>query len=205
MVKLDLKAELKEFYHATAKKTVLVDVPEMNFLMVDGTGDPNTSTRFQEATEALYNLSYALKFMVKKGRTGVDYKVMPLEGLWWTDNPAEFSLEGKDRWHWTLMIMQPDLVTPLLFEEAFLQVKEKKGQSILPEIRLASYNEGLAVQTMHIGPYSEEDTAIARIHSFMEVKGYLPAGKHHEIYLSNPQKTSPQRLKTIIRQPVKRV
>ena len=202
MVKVDLVKELKGLYHAPAKRIVLVDVPEMNFLMVDGEGDPNIAKRFQDAVEALYSLSYALKFIIKKGRIGIDYKVMPLEGLWWMDDMSEFSMDNKECWKWTLMMMQPDLVTAQLYDEAWEQVKKKKNFSILPDVRFVSYQEGLALQTMHIGPYSEEPATIETVHQFARESGYTLSGKHHEIYLNDPRKSAPEKLKTIIRQPV---
>lgn len=202
MVKLDLRKELKSIYHAPTRRVVLVDVPVMNFLMVDGEGDPNRVERFQEAVEALYSLSYTLKFMIKKSRIGIDYKVMPLEGLWWMDDMCEFSMDNKDQWKWTLLMMQPDLVTAQLYDEAWERVQNKKNLSILPAVRLTSYHEGLAAQTMHVGPYSEEAATIAVVHQYAQESGYALAGKHHEIYLGDPRKSAPEKLKTIIRQPV---
>lgn len=203
MIKLDIKKELQHLYKPSVKHVELVVVPKMHFLMVDGKGDPNTAPEFQDAIEALYSLSYALKFMVKKGPSLIDYKVMPLEGLWWTDDMTAFSVERKGDWHWTLMIMQPEFVTENLFAEALLQVQKKKDLPALSEVRLESYHEGLSVQTMHVGPFSDEGPTVARLHEYIKDKGYEHAGKHHEIYLSDPRKASPDKMKTVIRQPVR--
>ena len=202
MTKIDLKKELKHLYNPSAKEVVVVDVPPMNFLMIEGEGDPNTAQEYQEAIEALYAVAYALKFMVKKGRSAVDYTVMPPEGLWWTEDMREFSTENKDIWKWTMMIMQPEYVTRELFEEALLQVKEKKNPPALDKMSFETFHEGLAVQTMHIGPYSAEGPTIERMHSFARENGYQLRGKHHEIYLSDPRRAAPEKIKTVLRQPV---
>lgn len=202
MVKLDLVKELKDYYSSSVKHVVLVNVPEMQFLMVDGKGDPNTSREFQAAIEALYSLSYTLKFMVKKGRTAIDFKVMPLEGLWWVNDMATFSVEAKEDWSWTLMIMQPELVTQDLYKEALEQVKKKKENALLTQVRLENYHEGMSVQTLHIGPFSEEGPTVARLHQFASDQGYTLRDKHHEIYLSDPRRSAPEKWRTIIRQPV---
>lgn len=203
MIKLDIKKELQQLYKPSIKHASLVDVPKMHFLMVDGKGDPNSAPEFQDAVEALYSLSYTLKFMVKKGPSLIDYKVMPLEGLWWTDDMSAFSVERKEDWYWTLMIMQPEFVTDNLFTEALLQVQKKKSLPALPGVRLESYLEGLSAQIMHSGPFSDEGPTVARLHEFIKDEGYEPAGKHHEIYLGDPRKASPDKMKTVIRQPVR--
>ncbi|MGB3905519.1 MAG: GyrI-like domain-containing protein [Anaerolineae bacterium] len=202
MVKIDFKKELKHLYGSSAKEVALVDVPEMSFLMIDGRGDPNTAQEYQEALEALYAVSYALKFMVKKSEAAIDYVVMPLEGLWWTEDMTEFSADDKDIWEWTAMIMQPEYVTRAFVDEALREVEEKKNPPALSKTRFESYDEGLAVQIMHIGPYSEEAPTIEKLHTFAREKGHQLRGKHHEIYLSDPRRTAPDRLKTVIRQPV---
>ena len=205
MEKLDLKKDQKHLYAPSAKAVALVEVPTMNFLMADGAGDPNTSPDFQAAVEALYGLSYTLKFMVKKGQ-GIDYFVLPLEGLWWAEDMGAFAPEtsDKNRWQWTLMIRQPEPVTPELFEQAREQVKKKKPLPFLPRVRWESYAEGLSAQILHVGPFSEETANIQKIHAFIEKQGYDFNGKHHEIYLSDPRRTAPEKLKTVIRQPVKK-
>ena len=202
MTKVDLKRELRHLYGPSYRSPVIVDVPEMNFLMVDGKGDPNTSQEYKDAVEALYAVSYALKFMVKR-REGVDYIVMPLEGLWWTDDMTKFSVEDKDAWKWTSMIMQPGHVTEDLVPEAFEQVEKKRNPPALSKMRFEGFHEGLSAQIMHIGPFSAEGPTIKRLHGFIEENGYELRGKHHEIYLSDPRRAKPEKMKTIVRQPMK--
>lgn len=202
MGKVNLKKELKHLYSPSAGEVSVMDVPPMNFLMIDGAGDPNVSPEYQQAMEALFSLSYALKFRVKK-ETGVDYTVMPLEGLWWTDDPTRFSMSNKGVWKWTAMIMQPEYVTPELFEEALAEVRRKKGLPALERVRFETYHEGLSAQIMHIGPYAAEEPTIARLHRFIRDNGYELNGRHHEIYLSDPRRTAPERLKTVLRQPIR--
>ncbi len=205
MRKIDFKKELKHLYNPP-KEVVLVDVPEMNFLMIDGAGDPNTAQEYKEAIEALYAVSYALKFMIKKVKTAIDYVVMPLEGLWWTDDMTQFVMENKDIWKWTSMIMQPEYVTKNLFNKALEQVKKKKNPPALSKIRFEVLNEGLSAQIMHIGPYSAEGPTVEKLHNYIKEKGYTFEGirqKHHEIYLSDPRKAAPEKMRTVIRQPIK--
>jgi hypothetical protein len=178
----------------------MVDVPEMNFLMVDGHGNPNTSERFQFGVETLFGLSFAIKFMIKKGDLQVDYGVMPLEGLWWTDDMAAFSVEQKGDWKWTLMIMQPDMVTEDLVAEAREQVRQKKKSDVVDEIRFEAHKEGRAAQIMHIGPFEEEGPTIETLHRFIEDSGHSLSGRHHEIYLSDIRRAAPEKWRTIIRQ-----
>ncbi len=201
MKKIDLKKELKHLYNPP-KEVVLIDVPEMNFLMIDGAGDPNTAQEYKDAIEALYAVSYALKFMVKKAKA-VDYVVPPLEGLWWTDELSQFTMENKDIWKWTAMIMQPEYVTAELFNRAIEQVKIKKNLPALFKIKFKSLHEGLSAQIMYVGPYSAEGPTIEKLHGFVKENGYELRGKHHEIYLSDPRKSVPEKLKTVIRQPIK--
>ena len=170
MAKIDFKKELKHLYSPSAKKVEIIDVPVMKFLMIDGSGDPNTAQEYKDAVEALFGVSYALKFMVKKAK-GVDYGVLPLEGLWWTDDMAQFSMENKDAWKWTSMIMQPEYVREDLVSKALEQVKKKKNPPALPKLRFQSFHEGLSAQTMHIGPYSAEGPTIERLHNFIKEKG----------------------------------
>ncbi|USF86377.1 GyrI-like domain-containing protein [Candidatus Endoriftia persephone] len=202
MEKIDYKKEFKHLYKPSAKKVEVVDVPTMNFLMIDGEGDPNTSKSFQDAIEVLYPLSYTLKFTVKKGKIGIDYGVMPLEGLWWADDMSSFSVGNKDEWKWTLMIMQPDLITKEMVQEAIEQVKTKKDPVSLPLVRFEFFDEGKAAQIMHIGPFSEEGPTIEKVHSFIEENGSQRRGRHHEIYLSDIRRAAPEKWKTIIRQPM---
>jgi len=202
MKKIDYKKELKHLYKPSPKSIETIDVPEMSFLMIDGQGDPNTSKEYSDAIEALYAVSYALKFMIKKGELEVDYGVMPLEGLWWVDDMSKFNINDKNNWKWTAMIMQPEYVTQDLFSKACQQVKKKKNPVALPKIRFESFTEGQTAQTMHHGPFSEEGPTIDRIHDFIRENGCSLVGKHHEIYLSDIRKAAPEKWKTIIRQPV---
>ena len=202
MIKIDFKKELKDLYSASAKNAVMVDVPELTFLMVDGSGDPNTSLEYRDAIGALYTLSYGLKFAVKKGKDQVDFAVMPLEGLWWSEDPADFTLGRKDKWQWTAMIMQPKYVTSSLYREVLAQAQKKKPSNALSKVRLATFKEGLCAQLMHVGPYAGEAPTITKLHDFIRNQGHSLAGKHHEIYLGNPEKSAPEKLKTIVRQPV---
>jgi len=202
MKKIDYKKELKHLYFPPAREVVEVDVPGMNFIMVDGKGDPNTSQEFQDAIEALYGISFTAKFMIKKeGEEEVDYVVPPLEGLWWAEDMARFSVEKKDEWLWTAMIMQPEYVTGNIYKRACEKLREKKDPPALSKVRFEGYTEGLSAQIMHIGPFSEEGPTVARVHAYIEEKGYKINGKHHEIYLSDFRRTKPEGLKTVIRQP----
>ncbi len=202
MKKIDYKKELKQLYQSSAQNVSMVDVPRMTFLMIDGKGDPNTSQEFQEAVEVLFGISYTLKFMIKKGKEEIDYGVMPLEGLWWAEDMAKFSMEKKDDWKWTVMIRQPECVTANLVEKAIEQMRKKK-QVDSARIRFESFAEGKAAQIMHIGPFSEEGPTIEKIHSFIKYNGFTLTGKHHEIYLSDIRRAAPEKWRTIIRQPMK--
>ena len=156
MKKIDYKKELKHLYKPSPKTVEIVDVPEMNFLMIDGQGDPNTSKEYSDAIEALYAVSYALKFLIKKGELQVDYGVMPLEGLWWVDDMSQFSIDDKSNWKWTAMIMQPEHVTQDLFAAAFEQVEKKKNPVALSKIRFQSFSEGKTAQTMCNEPFCQD-------------------------------------------------
>ncbi|MEE9306066.1 MAG: GyrI-like domain-containing protein [Spirochaetia bacterium] len=202
MQKIDFKKRLKQLYSAPAKVPVIVEVPPMNFIMIDGAGDPNTSLEFQQAVEALFSTSYTLKFMIKKGPLAIDYGVLPLEGIWWADDMASFTAGDKSSWKWTLMIMQPEYVTPELFEQALEQVGKKKELPALDQLRFESFHEGLSAQVLHVGPFSEEGPTIERLHRFIHDNGYSRSGKHREIYLSDLRRAAPEKLKTIIRQPI---
>ena len=170
--------------------------------MMDGKGNPNNSKEFQDAIEALYPVAYTLKFMIKKGPQQVDYGVMPLEGLWWMDDMSEFSMENKDKWKWTLMIMQPDFIDRKMVEDAIEAVAKKKAPAALSKIRFESMKEGKCAQILHIGPYDQEPANIMKLHAFIKENGYKLHGKHREIYLTDMRRTAPDKLKTIIRQPM---
>jgi hypothetical protein len=203
MDKIDLKKQLKHLYLPTHKEFTIVDVPPMQFLMIDGTGNPNTSQAFQEAMQALYGMSYTLKFASKK-ELGIDYTVMALEGLWWADDMEAFTLGAKDTWQWTAMMMQPDHITPEFVEAARAELARKKDVPALPRLRYETFHEGLSVQIMYFGPYADEGLTIARMHAFIQDNGYTFNGKHHEIYTGDPRTAAPEKLKTVIRQPIKR-
>ena len=202
MEKIDLLKTLKLLYHASATETALVDVPAMNFLMVDGVGDPNTAPAYAQAVEVLFMVSYTLKFMIKKSDKPIDYSVLALEGLWWSDDMSSFVAARKDDWKWTMMILQPECVTPAWVNRAVAEAARKRDLAALPKLRFEAFQEGLCAQIMHIGPYADEGPTIATVHAFISANGYRPNGKHHEIYLSDPRKTAPARMKTIIRQPI---
>lgn len=201
MEKIDFKKHYKNLYQTSAKEVVSLEVPPLNYLMIDGEGDPNTSPAYAAAVEALFSVSYTLKFMVKKGELAIDYGVMPLEGLWWADDMTTFSTDNKADWKWTMMIMQPELITADLVNKAIAEVARKKKLTALANLRFETYVEGLCAQILHIGPFSEEGPTIAKVHAYIETKGAL-SGIHHEIYLSDIRKAAPAKWKTIIRQPM---
>ena len=201
---IDLKKSLKYLYAPSAKAFSLVDVPAMNFIMIDGHGNPNTSEEYAQSLQALYTAAYTLKFKIKK-ELSVDYPVMASEGLWWTEDMRDFSVARKEDWNWTMMIMQPEIVTPQLFTLAVEEAIKKKGESSLKKLRLECYHEGLATQIMYFGAYAEEGPTIARLHQFIDESGYVRHGKHHEIYLSDPRRTAPEKLRTVIRQPMRKL
>ena len=200
MKKVDYKKKLKHLYGPSSKKIVIVEVPPMNYFMVDGEGGPAAES-YQQAIEAQYGLSFTVKFDVKKG-VGLDYTVMPLEGLWWAKDITAFSADRKDEWLWKMMIMQPDYVTAKHVNAATKQLREKKNPLALDKIRFESYHEGLSVQILHIGPYDDEGPTIAQMHKFIDENGYQLHMKHHEIYLSDPRRSKPEKLKTVLRQPI---
>ena len=203
MAKTDLKKALGELF-ATGKKTLtprFVEVPPLRYLMVDGTGDPG-SELFAEAMGALYPAAYGVKFAAKDA--GADFGMMPLEGLWWTDPPEAFSMDAKGEWLWTVMILQPDWVTPGMVDEAMTSAVEKGKitEQVASRVRLGTLEEGLSVQVTHIGPYETEPPTIAAMHAFVEEQGYRLRDKHHEIYMGDPRRSAPEKLKTIIRHPI---
>jgi hypothetical protein len=202
MKKIDLKKQWKNLYGAKAGAIVVVDVPPLTYLMVDGEGDPNTSKAFQEAIEALYSLSYTLKFTLKKSPRAIDYGVMPLEGLWWADDPRVFHAVDKSAWKWTAMIVQPEFISKAQVDAAFAEVSKKKNPAALDRVRFETLTEGLSAQVLYTGPFSEEGPTIQRMHEFIHAAGKGLRGKHHEIYLSDPRRTAPEKLKTILRQPM---
>jgi len=210
MPSLNWKTDCKALYFPPAKP-VLVDVPAMNFLMIDGHGDPNNNPQYQAAVETLFSLSYTLKFAIKKAES-IEYAVFPLEGLWWVPDMADFSIEHKEEWDWTMMIAQPDAVTTQWVERARNEVLKKKGAALeatvarvrFERVRYECYAEGLCAQVMHTGPYATEGPVIAGLHDFIAAQGCVRRGKHHEIYLSDVRRIAPEKLKTVLRQPAER-
>ncbi len=200
MKKIDYKKELKYLYSATAKKVAFIDVPPLKYLMVHGKGEPG-GPEFTAAIEALYPLAYTIKFH-SKTHLDFDYVVPPLEGLWWADDMNDFINDNRDRWLWTLMIMQPDKITNAIFDEAIAQVKEKKHPAAIDKVEFCSYTEGKCAQVLHVGPFSEEGATVEKLHAAIESEGYSLAGKHHEIYLSDMRRVAPEKYRTIVRQPV---
>ncbi len=200
MKTIDLKKTLRPFYAASATKPAIIDVPPMNALMVDGAGDPN-SPAFQEAIGSLYSVAYTLKFTFKKDKA-IDYPVMALEGLWCADDPAVFMSDKRDEWQWTLFIVLPDVVTKKDVAAAVAAVKKKAKFPRFPEVRFEKFAEGKAAQIMHIGPYAAEGPTIERLHAFIAEQGYRLRGWHHEIYLGDPRRSAPEKLRTILRQPI---
>ncbi len=204
MEKLDLKRRYRDLFHPPKRDFVDIDVPTMTFVKVDGAGDPNTASAYRVAVEWLYGVSYAMKFAAKNG-LGRDYVVPPLEALWWSDDPGAFVRREKDQWRWTVMIMVPDFVTPDLFEVAVAVTLAKRSDRP-SSLRFEPYAEGRALQILHIGSYDDEGPVLRRLHDeVMPQRGLTFAGPHHEIYLSDPRKTAPARLKTVLRQPVRPV
>lgn len=200
MQKIDLKKELKEFYHASAKEVKVVDVPAFSYLMIDGQGDPNTSPEYAQAVETLFTISYAAKFQMKKD-AGIDYVVMPLEGLWWADDMSVFEANNRAAWKWAMMIVQPGFVPTDVIEAAMVTAKEKKGHLDVTKVRFEKFVEGRAAQVLHVGPFSEEGPTIQRLHDFINERSSL-RGKHHEIYLSDVRRAEPAKWRTILRQPM---
>ena len=218
MQTLDLRAQYKSLYQPSAKVPVLVDVPDLQFLMIDGRigkGEtPGISPAFQQAVQALYGAAYTLKFMAKKRKTNaVDYPVMALEAIWWVEG-GRFEISKPDDWSWRAMIVQPDLVTREMFDEALTTLRKKRPSPALDLLRLDRYHEGLAVQMMHVGPYSTEPETVARMrafateqglverHELVRTRGRLVVYDHHEIYLGDPRRSAPEKLKTVVRHPV---
>jgi len=204
--KIDFKKSMKDFYEPNSKEVVIVNVPEMQFLMIDGKGSPGDSQEYLDALNALYPVAFKIKF-ISKGK-GKDYVVPPLEGLWWADNMADFTKGNRNKWKWTMMIMQPDWITQDIIDKAIKTTMNKKPElkNSISKLRLEKYKEGKAAQIMHIGPYSEEGPTIEKIHNFIKTNSGNFNGhnlKHHEIYLSDPRKAKPENMKTVIRQPFK--
>ena len=203
MTKTDLKKQYSHLYRPSARDFTVVDVPPLQFLMIDGEGDPGVAPAYTAAVEALYAVAYRLKFWSKQ-ELGQDFTVMPLEGLWWADDMAVFTTAlDRGRWQWTMMIMQPPWITGDHYVAAWAEVARKKNPVALPRMRFETFQEGLALQILHIGAYADEGPVLRRLHeAVMPAQGFVFNGKHHEIYLSDPRRVAPEKLKTILRQPV---
>jgi hypothetical protein len=205
MKTLDLKTQYKQLYTQPASKISIVEVPGLSFLAIDGKGDPNTSPAYSSALEALYAVAYGIKFSIKKrARNPIDYPVMPLEGLWWVPDMREFDVNKKSNWQWRMMIMQPSVVDADLVQAMKGEVAGKKNLPSIGGVQLVQYHEGVAAQILHVGPYATEGATIQRLHDSIAAQGYTRNGHHHEIYLGDPRRTDPSKLKTIIRQPMKK-
>ena len=205
--KLDLRKQYKELYNPPSKTAVIVDVPDFQYLMITGAMEPGrtpeTSPSYAAALEALYGASYTLKFMSKRrAKNPIDYAVMGLEGQWWAEGELDYN--NKDNWHWNMMIMQPDHIDAAMWAEGRAQLKAKKDNPAIDQLRLERLREGLCVQIMHLGPYSAEPPTIERMHTYAFAQGYKLRGRHHEIYLGDPRRTAPEKLKTVLRMPVER-
>lgn len=201
MDKLDFRKEQPTLFAPPSDDFVLIKVPKLKFVKVDGRGDPNKAPEYERALAWLYGVSYAMKAASKA--EGRDYVVPPLQGLWWADSPKAFTTGKKDKWRWTMMIMAPDFVTAKHFGAGVDKVRKKLGEPPA-SLRFEDYDEGLAVQILHVGSYDAEAPTIKRLHeTFLPANGLKENGPHHEIYLSDPRRTEAAKLKTILRQPVK--
>lgn len=199
-MKADLLSNLKDAYTASAKSPKIVTIPKLKYLTIDGHGSPDKSPAFQEGVTALYQLAYSLKSMLKKHNSGGHFKVMPVEALWWPPNGTAF-LSAPDDWNWTVMMAVPSSMTSTLVQKSITQLREKKNapSPAIDNIRLQEIREGKAVQMLHVGPYSREEATVNTLGDFATAEGYALSGRHHEIYLSDPKRVVPERLKTIIR------
>ena len=205
--KLDLRKQYKELYLPSAKEVVLVDVPELLFVALDGTVDagvrPGDSEAFREALGAMYGVAYGLKFMSKlRSEDPIDFTLMAVEGLWSTESGAGFEFDWREPSLYTLLLMQPDHITAEMFEQAVTDSRAKRPNPALDRIRLERWREGPSVQIMHIGPYADEPATLARMDAFAKEHGYRFHGRHHEIYIGDPTRSKPESLKTVLRHPV---
>ena len=196
----DLRRTRPELYRAP-DAPVRITVPPLTYLMVDGVGDPRSAPAYADAVGTLYAIAYGLRFMVQKAG-GEPWTVMPLEGLWWAPDMAGFSMDHREDWLWTMMIAQPAVVTAAMVHDAFAAAVRKGKAPSAEGLRLEVLDEGDAVQVMHHGPYAGEAPTIAALHAFIAESGLVRRGKHHEVYLSDPRRAAPEKLRTILRQPV---
>jgi hypothetical protein len=202
MASIDLKKVYKDHYTARVGKPALVTVPARPFLMIDGEGNPGTAPEYADAVAALYPLAYGIRAAIKK-LTGDGYTVLPLEGLWWADDMDAFLGARKDEWKWTMMIGLPELASAEMAAEVMPEAIRKKGLVAGEKVRFEMFEEGACAQVMHVGPYSAEAPTIELLHEFIAAEGLVRRGLHHEVYLGDPRKADPAKLKTIIRQPVR--
>ena len=207
--KYDVKREYPQLYAPSAKEFAIVDVPPMRFLAVDGHGDPNTAASYREAVQALYGIAYTVKFASKRG-LGRDFVVAPLEGLWWAQDPRAFAARQKRDWNWTMLIALPDWIDEDAISDAVAVVRAKAAKAgdtpnpALDLLRLERVHEGTSAQILHVGSYDDESPTLARLHDeWMPQHGLTFNGPHHEVYLSDPGRTAPEKLKTVLRQPVR--
>ena len=205
MDKLEFKKLYKAYYSPKPGVPEILTPPTLQYLMVDGRGDPNDSVEFHEAISALYSTAYTIKFTRKKNGTGNDFSIGALEGLWWNEKGKQFGMGKKEDWLWTLMIWMPDDVSQKEFKQAVDSLKMKKPNPLLAAIRLAKFDEGKVVQIMHVGPYAAEKPSVDKMDAFAATEGYTQSGKHHEIYFGDPRRTAPEKLRTILRHPIKSV
>ncbi|MFA1541488.1 GyrI-like domain-containing protein [Actinomadura monticuli] len=203
MTPYDVKRDLKQCYAPKNRDWALVDVPPQRFIAVDGRGDPNTSADYARAVEALYAVAYTLKFT--SGRAlDRHFVVGPLEGLWWSDRPEVFTARAKDAWHWRMLISRPDWITEDHVEEAKRAALAKKGLPAIADVRPAALHEGTSAQLLHIGPYDDEGPVLAELHDeYLAANGLRMTGHHHEVYLGDPRRAAPAKLRTVLRQPVR--
>lgn len=211
---LDLKKQLRYLYLPSARKVEIVQVPRLQFAMIDGqiekTEGPSTSPGFQQAMMAMYGIAYTLKFTLKqRERNPVDYPIMAMEGLWWVTG-GTFDISKKDNWLYTLMILMPEVITPALFADGIAEIRRKRGDNpSLRKLHLRHFEEGLCMQVMHIGPYATEPVTVGRMRAYAQENGYVDlvgrGGKHHEIYMGDPRRADPAKLKTVLRHPIRKV
>lgn len=197
--RIDLKADLHRFYFPT-RRPEMVDVPPLRYLAIDGQGPPGEGTAFEDAIRALYPIAYTVKFTERR-MAGKDFPVMPLEALWYTEADGTFDHRSGKPWRWTAMILMPDLISADMVDRIAADIAATKALPIALEARLREVREGRSAQVLHVGPWSEETSTIEALHAFIRERGLHPAGAHHEIYLSDPRRTAPERLRTVIRQP----
>ncbi len=201
--KLDLKKKFPKLYNPSAKSPVILAIPPMKFFMIDGKGNPNTAQEYKDAVETLYNVSYMLKMKVVKVKSNTrDYTVPPLEGLWYMDDMNKFKADNKEEWKWTMMIRIPDHVSDSEIAKGLELTKKLKDPPLFDKLRVEDYDEGTVVQILYFGAYSEEHDTIVSLHTYAKEHNYQLRGHHHEIYLSDPRRTKPERLKTVLRQPI---